>query len=183
MKKITAIVLSALLMLALCSGCGNSADAVYIGEGKMTVIRSLISTNGFLVNEVFGTGHLPVDTAQTVQQGGEAFAPVISDRISTYAELENLVNSTYTADVAARLLNEPQKYIEIDGKLHLNLQYAVSEKSEYDWSEFESEFKKLNDDGSYLFKVKVKKTNGFNSTFKISVSDSDGTLRLCDFYN
>lgn len=183
MKKITAIVLSALLMLTVCFGCSNSADDVYIGEGKMTVIRSLVSTNGFLVNEVFGTGHLPIDATQTVQQGAETYAPVISDRISTYAELENLVKSTYTEDVAAKLLGEPQKYVEIDGKLHLNLQYAVLAEAEYDWSEFETKLKKVNDDGSYLFKVKVKKTNGFNSSIKISVSDKDGTLRLCDFYN
>lgn len=183
MKKITVIILSALLMLTLCFGCSSPADDIYIGEGKMTVIRSLISTNGFLANEVFGTGHLPIDATQTVKQGAETYALVVSDRISSYAELENLVRSTYIEEVAAKLLSEPRKYVDIDGKLYLDLHYDTSGDAEYDWSEFEINFKKLNDDGSYLFKVKAKKTNGFNSTVKMSVSDTDGTLRLCDFYN
>lgn len=183
MKKTAAIIFSFLMILTLCFGCSNSDNKVYIGEGKMTVIRSLISTNGFLANEVFGENHLPVDALQTVQQGAQSFAPVVSDRISTYAELENLVKSTYTEDVAAKLLSEPQKYVDIDGKLYFDLQYDVTAEAEYDWSEFETEFKEVNDDGSYLFKVKVKKTNGFNSTFKMNISDTDGTLRLCEFYN
>lgn len=184
MKKIISLTLLFVLILAVFSGCGSSdKNEVYIGEGKMTVIRSLISSNGFLANEVFGATHLPVDTSKTVTQGSQTFAPVFSEKITTYAELEALVKSTYVEAVADRLLNEPKKYVEIDGKLYFDLQYDQTEKAKYDWSSFESEFKKLNDDGTYLFKVKLKKANGFKTSVKISVSDTDGTLRLCEFYN
>lgn len=183
MKKLTAILLSALLILTVCVGCSGS-DKPYIGEGKMTVIRSIISTNGFLANEVFGAKHLPVDASKTVTKDSHSYAPVVSDRIATYSQLETLVKSTYTEDVAKRLLTEPAKYVEIDGKLYFDLQYHLNEgEAEYNWSDFEANLKKINDDGSYLFKVKVEKTNGFSSTVKMSVSDADGVIRLCDFYN
>lgn len=184
MKKIISLLLSALLILAAFSGCGNDGkNEVYIGEGKMTVIRSLISTNGLLANEVFGASHLPVDSSKTVTQGGQAFAPVVSEKIKTYSELETLVKSTYIEAVAERLLNEPKKYVEIDGKLYFDLQYDQTEKAKYDWSEFESEFKNLNDDGTYLFKVSLKKSSGFKTSLKINISDTNGTIRLCEFYN
>lgn len=183
MKKIIALILSALLVLTAFYGCSNSNKDIYIGEGKMTVIRSLVSTNGFLANDVFGANHLPVDVSQTVTHNSRTFAPVVSDKFSSYSQLEALVNSTYTEETAKKLLNEPQKYIDIDGKLYFDLHYAVTENAEYDWSDFNIEFQKINDDGSYLFKVKLKKTNGFNSTVKINVSDTDGVIRLCEFYS
>lgn len=182
MKKITAILISAMLLLTVCFGCGNSDNKIYIGEGKMTVIRSLITANGFIADEVFGSGFLPYDASQSVTQDSRTFAPVVSDKISTYAELETLIRSTYIESVAEKLLGEPKRYVEIDGKLCIDLQYAQAGEAEYDWSVFETKLQKMNDDGSYLFKVKLKKTNGFNTTLKMSVSDSEGMLRLCDFY-
>lgn len=183
MKKLTSILILVSILLPLCFGCSNSNNDVYIGEGKMTVIRSLISTNGLIANEVFGANHLPVDASQTITQNSRIYAPVVSDKISTYAELESVVKSTYTEEVANRLLSEPEKYIEIDGKLYFDLHYDIKNEAEYDWSDFEIKLKKINDDGSYLFKVNLKKTNGFKSSIKISVSDTNGTLRLCEFYN
>ncbi len=182
MKKITAILLSALLLLTVCFGCGNSNNDIYIGEGKMTLIRSLITANGFIADEIFGSGFLAYDASQSVTQGSQTFAPVVSEKISTYAELESLIRSTYVESVAEKLLDEPKKYVEIDGKLYIDLQYARTEEAEYDWSAFETQLQKVNEDGSYLLKVKLKKTNGFKTTLKINVSDEDGMLRLCDFY-
>jgi hypothetical protein len=43
--------------------------------------------------------------------------------------------------------------------------------------------KKVNDDGSYTFKVKFINTKGFNETLKIKVTETDGAIRLCDFYS
>ncbi|MBQ3006261.1 MAG: hypothetical protein IJD78_01740 [Clostridia bacterium] len=182
MKKLTAILLSVLLLIGICSGCGNTKD-FYIGEGKMTVIRSLISTNDFLANEVFGENHLPVDASETLTRDTRTLAPVVSDIFSTYAELENLVYTTYTEDVAKRLLSEPEKYVEIDGKLYFDLHYSVQQKTEYVRRDFETELKKVNDDGSYTFKVKFINPKGLDTTAKMNVTEADGTLRLCDFYN
>lgn len=183
MKKLISFLLSAFLLFTVCFvGCNGNSDEIYIGEGKMTVIRSLISSNGFLANEVFGAKHLPVDSSKAIVRDSHTYAPVVSDRITDYSSLESLVKSTYTEDIAQKLLNEPKKYTEIDGVLYFDMQYSFDEEPEHDWSVFETEFKKVNDDGSYLFKVRLKKTNGFSSSVKISVSDADGIIRLCDFY-
>lgn len=184
MKKFLSVLLSVLFVFAAFSGCGNSEkDKVFIGEGKLTVLRSLISTNGFIADEVFGANHLPVDMSKTISKDNQTFAPVVSDKISTYAELEALLKSVYVEDVANRLLNEPKKYLEIDGVLYFDIQYDQSEiKKTYDWSEFEIEFDKTNDDESQSFDVTLKKMNGWKSKIEISTVDIDGMPRLCEFY-
>lgn len=185
MKKVIAIILSLMFVVSAFSGCGNSGkDNVYIGEGKMTVLRSMISTNGFIADEIFGANHLPVDMSKTITQDGCTFAPVVSDRIKSYAELETLLKSVYVEDVVNKLLNEPKKYVEIDGVLYFDLQYALSEtETKYDWSEFEVEFDKTNEDGSQNFEVSLKKTNGWKTKIDITAVETDGMPRLCDFYN
>lgn len=185
MKKIISIILALILTVTAFSGCGNSEkNTVYIGEGKMTVLRSLVTSNGFIADEIFGSGHLPVDMAKTFTQGNQTFAPVVSDKIGSYAELEALLNSVYTEDVVNSLLNEPKKYVEIDGILYFDVQYEVSEtEKNYDWSEFEIEFEETNKDGGQSFEVKLKKTNGWKSKIDIRVIDVDGMPRLCGFYN
>ncbi len=185
MKKIISFFVSVLLIITVFSGCGNSEkDKVYIGEGKMTVLRSLVSSNGFIADEIFGSGHLPVDMSKTVTQGNQTFAPVISDKIGSYAELETLLRSVYTEEVVNTLLNEPKKYVEIDGILYFDIQYNAAEtKKEYDWSEFEIEFEETNEDGSQSFEVKLKKANGWKSKIDIQTVDVGGMPRLCGFYN
>lgn len=185
MKKIISAVLAVLFIFAAFSGCGNSEEnKVYIGEGKLTVLRSLVSTNGFIADEIFGSAHLPVDMSKTVTQGNQTFAPVVSDRISSYAELEALLNSVYTEDVADTLLNEPKKYVEIDGVLYFDVQYeqSVTEKK-YDWSEFEIEYDKTTEEGNQIFEISLKKTNGWKTKIEIETADAGGMPRLCGFYN
>ena len=184
MKKISAIFLCFMFLLSVCFGCSgqNSKDEIFIGEGKMTFLRAAISANGFLANEVFGANHLPVDASKTITRDNRIFAPVVSDRIKSHEDLEALLNATYVEEVAQELLNEPKKYFEIDGKLYFDMQYDGQGESNYLWDSFETEFKKLNDDGTYLFKVKLKKSNGWNSSIKISAADVDGRFKLCDFY-
>ena len=185
MKKIISIILALILTATAFSGCTNSEkDTVYIGEGKMTVLRSLVSTNGFIADEIFGSGHLPVDMSKTVTQGNQTFAPVVSDKINSYAELEALLKSVYTEEVANSLLNEPKKYVEIDGALYFDVQFEIPEtKKKYDWSEFEIEFEETNEDGGQFFEIKLKKTNGWKSKIDIRVIDVGGMPRLCGFYN
>lgn len=183
MKKFLSVLLSVLLIFAAFAGCGNSENNVYIGEGKLTVLRSLISTNGFIADEVLGAKHLPVDMSKTISKDNQTFAPVVSDKISTYAELEALLNSVYTEEVANKLLNEPKKYVEIDGVLYFDVQYeqSVTEKK-YDWSEFEIEYDKTTEEGNTVFEIKLKKTNGWKSKIKIETVDVGGMPRLCGFY-
>lgn len=184
MKRILALLVSILLIATAFSGCGNSENKVYIGEGKMTVLRSLVATNGFIADEILGSAHLPVDMSKTVTQGNQTFAPVVSDRISTYAELETLLNSVYTEDVVKTLLNEPKKYVEIDGVLYFDIQYeqSVTEKK-YDWSEFEIEYDKTTEEGNQIFEISLKKANGWKSKIEIETVDVGGMPRLCGFYS
>lgn len=185
MKKLISVFLAVLFIFAAFSGCGNAEkDKVYIGEGKLTVLRSLVSSNGFIADEIMGSGHLPVDMSKTVTQDDKTFAPVVSDKIGSYAELEALLSSVYTDDVVNTLLNEPKKYAEIDGALYFDIQYNLTDaKQKYDWSEFEIEFKETNDDGSLTFEVSLKKTNGKRTKIDIQTIDVGGMPRLCGFYN
>lgn len=182
MKRLISIAVIFIIIISSFVGCSGADNKIYIGEGKMTVIRSLVTTNGFLANSVIGSGHLPVNESEMIIRDSKTLAPVESDIISTYSDLEKLVDSTYPKEVAQKLLNEPKKYYDIDGKLYFDMQYSESENPKYDWSDFTVEFKKLNDDGNYLFKVSLKKTNGFPVSVKIGVTDKDGVIRLCDFY-
>lgn len=185
MKKSVSILLAVLFIFAAFSGCtGSGKDTVYIGEGRMTVLRSLVSSNGFIADEIFGSGHLPVDMSKKITQGNQTFAPVVSDKIGSYAELETLLRSVYTEDVVNTLLNEPKRYVEIDGILYFDIQYEVLKtEKKYDWSEFETEFDKTNEDGSQIFEVKLKKINGWKSKIDIQIIDVGGMPRLCGFYN
>ena len=185
MKKLVSVLLAVLFIFAAFSGCGNTEEnKVYIGEGKMTVLRSLVSTNGFIADEIFGSAHLPVDMSKTITQDNLTFAPVVSDKIGSYAELEALLNSVYTEDVVNTLLNETKKYVEIDGVLYFDIQYEQSEtKKKYDWSEFEIEYDKTTEEGNQIFEISLKKTNGWKSKIEIETVDIGGMPRLCGFYS
>lgn len=184
MKKIISVILIAVLLACTFSGCGEKKDEVYIGEGKMTVLRSLVSTNGFIADEIFGADHLPVDMEKKITQGNQTFAPVVSDKIGSYTELETLLKSVYTEETATKLLNEPKKYVEIDGILYFDIQYENSgNKNKYDWSEFEIKFDKVSENDTQIFEVSLKKTNGWKTKLDIETVDIGGMPRLCKFYN
>lgn len=184
MKKIISVVLVAIFVACSFSGCSETKNEVYIGEGKMTVLRSLIASNGFIADEIFGANHLPVDMEKKITQGNQTYAPVVSDKIGSYAELETLLRSVYTEEVATALLNEPKKYIEIDGVLYFDLQYeSTKTKKKYDWSEFEITFDEISENETQLFEVSLKKTNGWKTKLDIETADIGGMPRLCGFYN
>ena len=184
MKKIISVILAAVLLICSFSGCSETKNEVYIGEGKMTVLRSLVATNGFIADEIFGANHLPVDMEKKITQGNQTFAPVVSEKIGSYAELETLLKSVYTEETANKLLNEPKKYVEINGILYFDVQYeTVETKKKYDWSEFEIEFDETNEDGTLTFEVSLKKTSGWKTKIDISAVDVGGMPRLCEFYN
>ncbi len=184
MKKFISIFLLTVMLICAFSGCGETKDEVYIGEGKMTVLRSLIATNGFIADEIFGAAHLPVDMEKKITRGNQTFAPVVSDRIGSYAELETLLKSVYTEEIANKLLNEPKKYVEIDGILYFDVQFEnTGSEKKYDWSEFEIEFDDMSENGTMIFEVNLKKSNGWKTKLDIEAADIGGMPRLCNFYN
>lgn len=178
MKRISAALILVLLLLSACSGGENFDDAAsFVGEGEMTLIRMLVNSNAYLVEEVFVANHLPVDENNITETADGTFAPVISDKIKTYEDLEKMVYSTYTAETAQKLLSEPVKYTEIDGKLCFNMKYDEEINYSVDWSEPKISAK-LSEDGKYMITVKV----GVKK-FELSAINHNGNIRLEDIYS
>ena len=131
MKRTVIVFISLLFILSACGGkeskenkenttastIAESEVAAFVGEGQMTVLRTLINSNEFFVNDVYVASHLPVDKSAAVNNANGTFAPVISDKIKTYSDLSDMLKATYTAKTAEKILSE-QKYLEIDGKLY-----------------------------------------------------------------
>ncbi len=183
MKKITALFLSIALVFAF-SSCSNNETTVFMGEGKMTVLRNLISTNLFIADEVMGDNHLPIDESNIITLENGTFAPVVSDRIASYSALETLLKSVYVEEVANELLTQPQKYIEIDGKLYFDMQYHNDEnKIKYDRNTIETEYKSTDENGTHTITVKLKTAKGRNAAFKVKAIENESNFRLCDLCN
>ncbi len=76
------------------------------------------------VEGVFNAG-LDGDWAQQVQVGSWRYAPVISDRFQTMADLEQFVRGTYSNEARcneflSRLTGEDAYVVELNGKLYVN---------------------------------------------------------------
>ncbi len=187
MKKIVLILACFLILLTGCAqknysgSTDNALDENYIGEGQMTVLRHLISSNAFFVEEVFIENRLPSETGKDTTNESGVFAPVVSEKINSYDELVQIIKSTYTAETAEKILADFNYYTDIDGKLHINKQIPASEAENYDWSNPEIEVISVAD-GTYTFDVTVKKENGLNHSFTMIAKDVDGNIRLENIY-
>lgn len=181
MKRIFAAVICIMLLL---SGCAPKApdalDANYVGEGQMTVLRYLINSNAFIVEDIFIENSLPTEGKEITNENG-TFAPVVSDSVGSYAELKSILESTYTKEAADKILNESDRYTEIDGKLYFNTKYADSQAEDYDWSEPEIEVISVAD-GTYELEVTIKKANGFKQTLTVKAVTVNGDIRLDNMY-
>lgn len=178
MKKIIAILFGLIFLLSACSGSSDFDDAVsFVGEGEMTLIRMLVNSNAYLVEEVFVADHLAVDENSIIETADGSFAPVVSDKIQTYADLEKMVYSTYTAEAGLKLLSEPAKYAEIDGKLCFNMKYDEESDYSVDWSEPKISAK-LGEDKKYVITVKVD-----GKKFELSAVNQNGNIRLESVYS
>lgn len=189
MKKILPLLLCILLVFAGCSDKTDTdsvtiKDSVveeYVGEGTKTVLRALVKSNAFLVEEVFVKNHLPVDAEKTVTNENGTFAPVVSDKIHSYEDLKNTVYSTYTNEVADKLLSE-KRYVEIDGKLYFDMKF--DKKSDYttDWTDFEAEFTSSGED-TYSIEITAKNEKGRKTVINAVAITVDGSIRLDNIYS
>ena len=188
MKKIILIISCLLILLTGCTAKDNGDSvensapaATYIGEGQMTVLRHLISSNAFLVEEVFVESHLPTETGKDITNENGTFAPVVSEKIKSYNELVQIVKSTYSAESAAKILADFNCYTDIDGKLYFNTKAPASDAKNYDWSNPEIEAVSVAD-GTYTLKVTVKTEKGFEHDFDVIAKNVDGNIRLENIY-
>lgn len=189
MKKIIPLILLILVAFAGCSDnkdnkvptMKDSAVESYIGEGTKTALRTLVRTNAFLVEEVFIKDHLPVDTDKSVTNENGTFAPVVSEKIRSYTELESTIRSTYTKEAADKLLAE-KRYVDIDGKLYLDMKFGKDSDYTTDWSDFEAEIS-LNGEDKYSIEITAKNEKGRKKIINASAVTIDGSIRLENMYS
>lgn len=177
MKRIIASVICMALLLAGCSFKPDVTDANYVGEGQMTVLRYLVKSNGFLVEDVFIENHLPTESGKDITNENGTFSPVASGEIDTYTDLVTAVESTYTKEAAEKILAQSNRYTEIDGKLYFNTKYAEADAEDYDWNETDIKVVSVSD-GTYELEVSVKKVKGLKQKFTVKAVTVDGDIRL-----
>lgn len=187
MKKIIALAFCLLLILTACSGKSDKKTEInkdnfasYVGAGEMTLINILVNSNGQFANNVFGSNHLPVDETKTVTNADGTFAPVISDKYQTLADLKSHLYSTYTQETADELLTSPAKYVDIDGKLHMNMKYAEITAAN-DWSSPVISAS-IDTEGKYIISITVKNEKGKDTKIEATAVSENGSLKLENIY-
>lgn len=184
MKKIFLTIFCLVLFLAGCSPKEVKPDVFadnFVPEGQMTVIRYLISSNAYLVENVFIESRLPFDAEKSTTTAEGTFAPVVSDKYETYDEFYDELQATYTSEAADRILAEYGIYTEVDGKLCIDTAYTAKKADDLDWSNPEIEVKSVSD-GTYALKVTVKTESGRNRNLNVTAVTVDGNIRLEDIY-
>ncbi len=187
MKKIVILIICMILLLTACSGknehdTGLNSDnyASFVGAGEMTLIEILVNSNAKFINEVFGTNHLPVDETKTIENSLGVFAPVVSDKYKTLNDLRTQLEATYSTSAIDSILSNPEKYVDIDGKLYFNMKYDEPGYTT-DWSQPEISAK-IDEDGKYLINIVVKDKNGKDIEIEGCAISENGTLKLEDIY-
>lgn len=177
MKKIISAAICIVLLLTGCSLKPDALDANYVGEGQMTLLKYLIKSNGFLVEDVFVESHLPTESGKDITNESGTYALVASDEIGTYDELRTTLEATYTKEAADKILSQSDRYAEIDGKLYFNTKYAESDAEDYDWNKTDIKVISVAN-GTYELEVSVKKVHGLKQKFTVKAVTVDGDIRL-----
>ncbi len=128
MKRILVLLLTIALLACGC-GASDGGDTASITTAQLD---QLFEENLYCVRKLFVLGTLPY-ADDPVQ--GEHIYPVISDRFSTYAALEDYLHTVYTDAEVARLLDvdgEPI-YTEVDGKLCVDTHRIGGKPYTVDW--------------------------------------------------
>ena len=186
MKKVILIFSCILLLFAGCSNSEkNSGKDVfatnYVGEGQLTVLRSLINSNALFVEEIFVEDFLDAETDKAITDKSGTFAPVESGIFNTYEELKQSVYETYTEEAAKNILAEFDMYRDIYGKLYINTKAKKINARDYDWSNPEI---KVNSaaDGTYNMEITIKTEKGKDYVFEAKAITVDGNIRLENIY-
>lgn len=178
-------------ILFLFAGCSNSANndapkdvfaTNYVGEGQLTVLRSLINSNALFVEEVFVEDFLPADESRTISGKDGSFAPVESGVFTTYKEFEQTIYETYTDEAAKNILSEFDMYTDIYGQLYINTRAKKINAKDYDWSNPEITMLQFDADGTYVMKITIKTEKGKDYTFDAKAVTVDGNIRLENIY-
>ncbi len=185
MKKILLLLFCVVFAFSGCSSTNKPLDDSdiqnYIGEGTKTAINILIDSNAFLVENVFVNNHLPVDSSASIKNENGSFAPVVSEEIKTYADLESMVKATYTAETAQKLLDE-KKYVEIDGKLYFDMKFDAETEGGNDWSDYKTEISN-GENESYAIAITVRNAKHKKIVINAVASNNNGSLRLENIYS
>lgn len=178
MKKLIPLFICVILIFSGCSGTDDNTvnNDARVGEGTLTALRSLVNTNAYLVENVFVKNHLPVDEEKSVEHNGKKLYPVVSEQISSFDELKNILNSTYTKEVAEKTLNE-SGYVELDGVLYFDASFITDVNYEKDWSDFEIDAASIFEN-EYSIEIIVKNQKGKKIALTAQAVNSDGSLRL-----
>lgn len=189
MKRIILIFTCILFLFAGCSGSGDNTDTTsrdvfatnYVGEGQLTVLRSLIYSNALFVEEVFVEDFLPADTDKAVSDKSGTFAPVVSDKFDSYEDFVKSLHATYTDEAAEKILTEFDMYKDIYGKLYINTKAKKTSAENYDWN---NPVIKVNSaaDGTYNIEITVKTEKGSDYSFEAKAVTVDGNIRLENIY-
>lgn len=187
MKKIIALAFCFLFLFTACSDeNGKKAEinedsyASYVGAGEMTLINILVNSNAKFVNEIFIANHLDIDETKTVKNPEGEFAPVVSDEYKTLADLKSHLEATYTKDAVEEILSDG-KYVDIEGKLHFNTEYAESDYYKLDWSQPEVSAA-IDAEGNYIISITVKNEKGRDSLIEAVAVSENGSLKLNKLY-
>ncbi len=187
MKRIIPLIFCVLFLFAGCSGEADNSTTVqqqnsppaedYVGEGTMTVLRYLISSNANCVENIFIENNLPVESGKDIKEGKTVYSPVKSANYNTYEDFENTLNATYTQDAVKSILAEFNMYKNIDGKLYLNTGYKKAEHTNYDWSNPQINVTAVAEN-SYELEITVLNENGDEHILKATAVNTDGDLKL-----
>ncbi len=182
MKKIIALIFCLLFLLTACSGkteLNEDNYASYVGAGEMTLINILVNSNAKFVKDILIANHLDIDEAKTIKNANGNFAPVVSDKYKTLADLKAHLEATYTKEAVDSIFAD-ERYVDIEGKLYFNMKYA---KSDYklDWSQPEVSAN-IDSEGRYIISITVKDEKGKDAEIEARAVSENGNLRLENIY-
>ncbi len=124
-------------------GSGNnlSGDANATSSELTTdTVKHLMEENLYVVFNIFWYKQLQV--SDTPYEG--SLYPVIDPQFPDYASLENYLNTIYCSAYVIELLNEPL-YVNIDGGLYLDMNYASGGGYYVDWTNATYEITSVSD--------------------------------------
>lgn len=119
----------------------TEADITTLASGiTETELTELIDKNNYVNLYIYGSGNLPL-VEEEIDYDKERYYQVREDVFEDYAAFEEYIRSIYCKETADLLLYDypmegTPKYVDIDGKLYLDI-YCAGGKGYYvDWSEY-----------------------------------------------